>query len=112
MENINGMYSIKEIYRTGRGPSSSHTMGPSFACERALSETVGAKHFEVRLFGSLVGCRAAISEEIGTDGTTVTVPLGEKTGLTRGKIKLFILDSLNDLTPVIGAEYTSIIKAN
>lgn len=53
MENINGMYSIKEIYRTGRGPSSSHTMGPSFACERALSEAVGAEHFEVRLFGSL-----------------------------------------------------------
>lgn len=53
MENINGMYSIKEIYRTGRGPSSSHTMGPSFACERALSEAIGAEHFEVRLFGSL-----------------------------------------------------------
>lgn len=53
MENINGMYSIKEIYRTGRGPSSSHTMGPSFACERALSAAVGAEHFEVRLFGSL-----------------------------------------------------------
>lgn len=62
--------------------------------------------------GSLVGCKTAISEEIGTDGATVTVPLGEKTGLTRGKIKLFILDSLNGLTPVIGAEYTSIIKAN
>lgn len=53
METINGMYSIREIFRIGRGPSSSHTMAPAFACERALAEARGAERFEVTLFGSL-----------------------------------------------------------
>lgn len=53
METINGMYSIREIFRIGRGPSSSHTMAPAFACERALAEADGAERFEVTLFGSL-----------------------------------------------------------
>ncbi len=53
MEKTNGMYSIKEIYRLGRGPSSSHTMGPSSACERVLSEYPQADTFEITLYGSL-----------------------------------------------------------
>lgn len=53
MENINGMYSIKEIYRIGRGPSSSHTMAPSFACKRVMEENPDADTFVVTLFGSL-----------------------------------------------------------
>lgn len=47
------MRSIKEIYRIGRGPSSSHTMAPSYACKKALDEAEGAERFEVTLFGSL-----------------------------------------------------------
>ena len=31
-----GMYSVKELYRIGRGPSSSHTMGPANACRRVF----------------------------------------------------------------------------
>ncbi len=53
MENINGMYSIKEIYRMGRGPSSSHTMGPSSACEIMLRDYPQADTFRVVLYGSL-----------------------------------------------------------
>ena len=53
MENVNGMYSIKEIYRIGRGPSSSHTMGPSSACEIMLKEYPEADIFRVELYGSL-----------------------------------------------------------
>lgn len=53
MENINGMYSIKEIYRIGRGPSSSHTMGPSRACDAMLKEYPDADAFRVVLYGSL-----------------------------------------------------------
>ena len=54
MENINGMYSIKEIYRIGRGPSSSHTMGPSRACEIMLKEYPDADNFHIeQLFGVL-----------------------------------------------------------
>ena len=53
MKNINGMYSIKEIYRIGRGPSSSHTMGPSSACEIMLKEYPQADSFCIVLYGSL-----------------------------------------------------------
>lgn len=47
------MESIKEIYKIGLGPSSSHTMGPSFACRRALNENPDADFFEITLYGSL-----------------------------------------------------------
>lgn len=47
------MESIKEIYRIGHGPSSSHTMGPKKAAERFLAKNAGAAKFEVILYGSL-----------------------------------------------------------
>jgi len=53
LENTNGMYSIKEIYRIGRGPSSSHTMAPSYACKRIMDEHPDADRFVITLYGSL-----------------------------------------------------------
>lgn len=47
------MKSIKEIYKIGTGPSSSHTMGPRFAAERFLQKHPEARSFEVTLYGSL-----------------------------------------------------------
>lgn len=47
------MKSIKELYRIGMGPSSSHTMGPRKAAEIFLSKHQDAKAFEVSLYGSL-----------------------------------------------------------
>lgn len=47
------MESIKEIYRIGCGPSSSHTMGPRKAAEQFLVRNQNAGKFEVTLFGSL-----------------------------------------------------------
>lgn len=47
------MKSIREIYRIGTGPSSSHTMGPRHAAELFLSSHHNAKGFEVTLYGSL-----------------------------------------------------------
>ena len=47
------MESLKELYRIGRGPSSSHTMGPSFAAQRFRAAYPGADSFQVTLFGSL-----------------------------------------------------------
>jgi L-serine dehydratase len=47
------MESIKEIYKVGYGPSSSHTMGPKKAAERFLAKNKKAHRFEVVLFGSL-----------------------------------------------------------
>ncbi|WP_297092293.1 L-serine ammonia-lyase [uncultured Draconibacterium sp.] len=47
------MESIKEIYKIGHGPSSSHTMGPKKAADKFLADNPGAHHFEVTLYGSL-----------------------------------------------------------
>jgi L-serine dehydratase len=47
------MESIKEIYRIGNGPSSSHTMGPRKAAEIFKSKYPNAKLFNITLFGSL-----------------------------------------------------------
>lgn len=47
------MKSIKEIYRMGNGPSSSHTMGPRRAAELFSERTPGASRYEVTLYGSL-----------------------------------------------------------
>lgn len=47
------MKSIKEIYRIGNGPSSSHTMGPKKAAEIFLNRNPFSKSFEVTLYGSL-----------------------------------------------------------
>ena len=47
------MESIKQIYKIGRGPSSSHTMGPRKAAELFKDIASGACRFEVILYGSL-----------------------------------------------------------
>lgn len=48
-----GMKSIKEIYRAGVGPSSSHTMGPRRAAQLFLQRNQQAAFFKVILFSSL-----------------------------------------------------------
>lgn len=47
------MESIKEIYKIGHGPSSSHTMGPHRASEMFRDRHSDCHNFEVTLFGSL-----------------------------------------------------------
>ncbi len=47
------MKSIKEIYKIGKGPSSSHTMGPERACKVFKEQNPSADAFEVILYGSL-----------------------------------------------------------
>ena len=47
------MESIRSIYKIGKGPSSSHTMGPRKAAEIFLSRNPGASSFEVTLYGAL-----------------------------------------------------------
>ena len=47
------MKSIREIYRIGKGPSSSHTMGPHKAARGYLAHHPQAHRFLVTLYGSL-----------------------------------------------------------
>ena len=47
------MKSLKELYKIGRGPSASHTMGPFNAATQFASRHPEASRFEVTLYGSL-----------------------------------------------------------
>ena len=47
------MQSLKQLYKIGRGPSSSHTMGPYFAAKKFIGENLSAQKFKVVLYGSL-----------------------------------------------------------
>lgn len=47
------MQSLKFLYKIGRGPSSSHTMGPLAAARRFIEENPNADSYKVILYGSL-----------------------------------------------------------
>ena len=52
--NAKGMKSLKELYKIGRGPSSSHTMGPEMACKNFLNKySDSVDNIQVILYGSL-----------------------------------------------------------
>ncbi len=52
-EEKTGMSSIREIYKIGRGPSSSHTIGPEKACKIFKKNNKDADSFKAVLYGSL-----------------------------------------------------------
>ena len=47
------MKSLRELYKIGKGPSSSHTMGPNKAATLFAERHPDARSFEVTLYGSL-----------------------------------------------------------
>ncbi len=47
------MESLKELYKIGNGPSSSHTMGPKRAAERFVERCRNVDAYRVTLYGSL-----------------------------------------------------------
>ena len=61
------MKSIRDIYKIGRGPSSSHTMGPVRAAEILKSQYPDADSYEVTLYGSL----AKTGKGHGTDSAII-----------------------------------------
>ena len=80
------MKSIRDIYKIGKGPSSSHTMGPAKAMGIYVSEHPDADSYKVILYGSLAetgeghGTDVAISSvteksvEITLDKETLDIP--------------------------------------
>lgn len=50
---VSGMESLKELYKIGRGPSSSHTIGPEKACMIFKERNKQADGFKAILYGSL-----------------------------------------------------------
>lgn len=69
------MKTIREIYRIGKGPSSSHTMGPHKAARMYIAHHPGARRFHVTLYGSLAATGkghltdVAINEALSPVGT-------------------------------------------
>lgn len=71
------MKSLRELYRIGKGPSSSHTMGPATAAALFRKDTPTATKYRVELYGSLAATgrghmtdRAVVSE-LGANRTEV-----------------------------------------
>ncbi len=47
------MQTLKELYKIGPGPSSSHTIAPKRACEKFIEQHGHAHRYKVELYGSL-----------------------------------------------------------
>ena len=71
------MKSIREIYKIGKGPSSSHTMGPERSAKLFLEAYPNADRFQVTLYGSLSktgvghGTDRVLRDTLGADKTQV-----------------------------------------
>ena len=67
------MKSIRDLYKVGKGPSSSHTMGPERAARIFKQENPDAERYEVTLYGSLAltgvghGTDRVLSEVLAPD---------------------------------------------
>ena len=79
------MKSIREIYKIGKGPSSSHTMGPERAAKLFKEKNPGADAFKVILYGSL----SATGVGHGTDRVLREVLAPTPTEIVFSKEELF-----------------------
>ena len=75
------MRSIREIYKIGKGPSSSHTMGPERAAKLFLERYPLADSYQVTLYGSL--SKTGVGH--GTDRVLLEVLGEEKTKIVFSK---------------------------
>ena len=89
------MKSIKSIYKIGFGPSSSHTMGPSFAATDFLKSYSDADFIKVILYGSLAktgkghGTDRAVSETLNKIKHEIIFDLETKTDVHPNTIDFF-----------------------
>lgn len=79
-----GMESVRELYRVGRGPSSSHTIGPERACIIFKERNSSAERFCVTLYGSLAktgvghGTDTVIKKTLAPTPCTIEYNLGDE----------------------------------
>ena len=69
------MRSIKEIFKVGLGPSSSHTMGPSRAVEIFLEKNKNTKFLKVTLYGSLSATGKGHNTDLAMQKVSKNIPL-------------------------------------
>ena len=71
------MKSLRDLYKIGKGPSSSHTIGPERAARKFLERVPEADRFTVSLYGSLSktgvghGTDRVLKETLGPDRTEI-----------------------------------------
>lgn len=87
------MESIRELYTIGKGPSSSHTMGPRKASEQFLSKYPNAFEYKVTIFGSL-----AATGKGHLTGEAIEEVFADKTMELIWKPKVFLPRHPNALT--------------
>ena len=81
------MKSIREIYKIGKGPSSSHTMGPERAALLFLERYPQATSFQVTLYGSLAktgvghGTDRVLLDTLGAERTKIVFSREEWEGM-------------------------------
>ena len=100
------MISIREIYKIGRGPSSSHTIGPERACKRFMKE-FDMDEVKVILYGSLaktgkghgtdrviiktfepIKCEILMDEETKTEHPNTMDLIAFKEGKETGRVRV------------------------
>lgn len=73
-EKMNGMESLNQLYRIGRGPSSSHTMGPEKACVLFKEKNADADEFKAILYGSLAKTGKGHCTDTVIESTLAPIP--------------------------------------
>jgi L-serine dehydratase len=69
------MESLKELFRVGRGPSSSHTIGPQRAAQIFRQRNPLAKSFRVTLYGSLAATGRGHLTDVAIQKTLAPLPV-------------------------------------
>jgi L-serine dehydratase len=69
------MESIKELFRVGIGPSSSHTMGPRRAAEIFREQNPSAAGYRVKLYGSLAATGRGHLTDAAIQSVFASIPL-------------------------------------
>ncbi|MBQ8869452.1 MAG: L-serine ammonia-lyase [Oscillospiraceae bacterium] len=93
------MCSLRELYKIGRGPSSSHTIGPERACIYFKEKYPDAEKFKVILYGSLAytgeghDTKVIIADTLAPTEAEIVCDFEEKSLLHPNTMKLFAYKS-------------------
>ena len=93
------MKSIREIYKIGKGPSSSHTMGPERAALQFLKDYPDATRYQVILYGSLNktgvghGTDRVLMDTLGNDKTEIVFSPDSWEGMHPNTLDLIAFDA-------------------
>lgn len=82
-----GMESMRELYKIGRGPSSSHTIGPERACKLFLRNNPNADSFRAILYGSLAKTGTGHGTDTVIKKTLAPIPCEVEFNLTKTELE-------------------------